>query len=135
MTFLEKLYNGAANADKVIEGYGNLLIFKREDIEALARHRTEICSNCDKQSFLYVDEKGERKTFVGTTIDFHNMIDTRMLHTNHKVHLANACTQCGCGLPAKVRSTSSSCPLKKWEAVKDEAKILGKEITRVAIEE
>ena len=69
-------------------------IFKREDVEEIAKHRMDICKGCD----LYTeDDKG---CMVKGT--------------------APCCNQtlggCGCSLGFKTRSLSSECPNGHWKA-------------------
>lgn len=78
---------------QILEGVKNS-IFKREDVEAIATERMEICRACD----LY-DRIGPGCVVIGTE---------------------PCCDQtkggCGCSLGLKTRSLSSECPLGKWKA-------------------
>lgn len=78
---------------QILEGIANS-IFKKEDVEEVARYRMHICQNCP----LY-DYKGEGCMVPGT---------------------APCCDEkqggCGCSLNIKTRALSSSCPLGKWKA-------------------
>jgi hypothetical protein len=78
---------------QILEGVTNS-IFKREDVEEIAKHRMDICLFCD----LYTeDNKG--CMVAGTT---------------------PCCNQelggCGCSLGFKTRSLSSECPKEHWKA-------------------
>jgi hypothetical protein len=78
---------------QIVEGITNS-IFKKEDVEEIAKHRMSICHFCD----LYTeDDKG--CMVVGTS---------------------PCCNQdkggCGCSLNFKTRSLSSECPKGHWKA-------------------
>jgi hypothetical protein len=78
---------------QILEGITNS-IFKKEDVEEIAKHRMSICHFCD----LYTeDDKG--CMVVGTS---------------------PCCNQdkggCGCSLNFKTRSLSSCCPKGHWKA-------------------
>lgn len=83
------------NRGQILEGVMNS-IFKKEDVEIIAKERMNICVNCD----LYDDGKDATACVVSGT---------------HP-----CCNQqkggCGCSLLFKTRSLSSSCPLNKWVA-------------------
>ena len=79
---------------QIAEGIFNS-IFKKEDVEELAKQRMEVCLACD----LY------------TTEDEGCMVVLSSPCCNFKKG------GCGCSLGLKTRSLSSDCPLKKWEAV------------------
>lgn len=81
---------------QIIEGITNS-IFKREDVEEIAKERMNVCLSCD----LYIDSG-----------------DGCMVPGTHP-----CCNQdkggCGCSLSLKTRSLSSSCPHPngaKWSA-------------------
>lgn len=86
---LKKLKNALKNADKITEGFINT-IFKKEEIEAIAKARFKICENCEM-----FDLKGDKCFAPGTQ---------------------PCCGNCGCSLNFKTRSLSSNCPLEKWDA-------------------
>ena len=76
-----------------MEGVTNS-IFKREDVEQIAKHRMEICTFCD----LYTeDDKG---CMVAGTTPCCNL----------------TLGGCGCSLKFKTRSLSSECPKGHWQA-------------------
>lgn len=79
--------------NQILEGIANS-IFKKEDVEEIARYRILVCKFCD----LYTEED-EGCMVAGTS---------------------PCCDQlrggCGCSLKFKTRSLSSACPLGKWEA-------------------
>jgi len=78
------------NKEAILEGIKNN-IFKKENIEVIAKERNKICKACD---------------FLDTTGD------------NCAVPLTSpCCALCGCSLKFKLRSLSSECPEGKWEAV------------------
>jgi hypothetical protein len=78
---------------QIFEGIKNS-VFKKEDVEAVAKHRMSICKKCK----LY-DETGEGCMVPGTQ---------------------PCCNEkkggCGCSLSLKTRALSSDCPLNKWKA-------------------
>jgi hypothetical protein len=78
---------------QILEGVANS-IFKKEDVEEIAKSRMEICHFCD----LYTeDDKGCMVAGTGP-----------------------CCNQelggCGCSLKFKTRSLSSECPKGHWKA-------------------
>jgi len=73
-------------------------IFKKEDVEEIAKHRMQICNECA----LY-DVYG-----VGCMVPGSQPCCSENLGG------------CGCSLTLKTRSLSSECPLKKWEAILSE---------------
>lgn len=93
MSIKENLITIWKNKGQILEGITNN-IFKKEDVEAIALFRMNICQGCT----LY--------DFAGT--------GCMVPGTNP------CCNQdlggCGCSLNFKTRSLSSSCPLGKWEA-------------------
>lgn len=78
---------------QILEGVANS-IFKKEDVEEIARYRMLMCKFCD----LYTED--DQGCMVSGT--------------------SPCCDQlrggCGCSLTFKTRSLSSACPLGKWEA-------------------
>lgn len=78
---------------QILEGITNS-IFKKEDVEEIAKQRMGVCHYCD----LYT-ENDKGCMVAGTT---------------------PCCDQrkggCGCSLGFKARSLSSECPLGKWTA-------------------
>lgn len=78
---------------QILEGITNS-IFKREDVEEIAKHRMDICKFCD----LYTET--DKGCMVSGT--------------------APCCNQdlggCGCSLKFKTRSLSSDCPKGYWKA-------------------
>jgi hypothetical protein len=76
---------------QILEGVTNS-IFKREDVEEIAKARMDICFFCD----LYTES--DEGCMVGGT--------------------APCCNEkrggCGCSLKFKTRSLSSSCPMGHW---------------------
>jgi hypothetical protein len=78
---------------QILEGVTNS-IFKREDVEEIAKHRMDICLACN----LYTEE------------DEGCMVAGTGPCCNEKIG------GCGCSLGFKTRSLSSDCPLDKWKA-------------------
>jgi len=78
---------------QILEGITNS-IFKREDVEEIAKYRINICKFCD----LYTEN--DKGCMVNGT--------------------APCCNQelggCGCSLKFKTRSLSSDCPKGYWKA-------------------
>lgn len=85
------------NKGQILEGIKNS-VFVREDVEAIAQQRMQICNDC-----ALLDVQGEGCMVPGTQ---------------------PCCDEtkggCGCSLKFKTRSLSSDCPLNKWLAVMDE---------------
>ena len=77
----------------ILEGWKNL-IWANPQVEEIAKTRLKECGECPKRS-NYPQEVG----------------------------LNSTCLMCGCVIDAKVRSMKSECPLKKWEAKKDDENI------------
>jgi len=81
------------NKGQILEGVTNS-VFKREDVEEIAKARMDICFHCD----LY------------TLSDSGCMV----------VATSPCCNQekggCGCSLTFKTRSLSSECPMGLWKA-------------------
>ena len=79
--------------NQILEGVANS-IFKREDVEEIAKQRMNVCRRCS----LY-DDKGTGCMVGGTE---------------------PCCDEtkggCGCSLNLKTRALSSSCPKGNWEA-------------------
>ena len=71
---------------QILEGIKNN-IFKNDDIEDIASERQKICDDCTS--------KGDKCVMPGS---------------------GPCCGECGCSLKLKLRSLSSDCPLKKWNA-------------------
>ena len=88
---------------KIIEGLRNY-IFKREDVEDVARERFAICVLCKSY-----DDKGKECIVPGT---------------------GPCCKECGCCLQLKTRSMSSECPFGKWKALmsEEEEEILNEQL-------
>lgn len=86
------------NVKHIIEGIKNS-VFVREEVEAIAKERMEICAVCPKNS-----ANSDKEFF-----------DPGKYYSSKRpdVH----CTMCACNLHAKVRSLHTSCPIDKWGAV------------------
>lgn len=79
---------------QIVEGWKNV-VFKKDDVEAVARLRMEICDACSYSS------KNKPKSEKTIRPDIH-------------------CTNCGCPLISKTRCMSCECPIGRWGAVKTE---------------
>lgn len=78
------------NKEAILEGIKNN-IFKKDNIEAIAKERNKICKTCEFQDTIGND---------------------------CVVPLTNpCCSKCGCSLKFKLRSLSSDCPEGKWLSV------------------
>lgn len=97
------------NLKHVLEGITNS-IFVREEVEALAAKRYEICSSCSKNSKVIKDHIEKGNTTVQGPYYSTNRPDEH-------------CSMCACNIHAKVRSLHTECPIGKWKAVanKEEA--------------
>lgn len=135
MTVIEKILAGVTNADKIVEGYGNMLVFNPPAVAALSKHRLEICAGCEEQIFTFRNESGSNEQFKGTTEAFNALLRERVIPPTTHARYPNACGKCGCNLPAKTMSTKSDCPLKKWLKVTEELKAIGSEYTRISVAE
>ena len=89
---LNKIIGAFGNIDKILEGVKNN-IFKKEDVEQIAKLRWQQCSICPA-----LDETGDKCAVNGTQ---------------------PCCADCGCSLGIKLRSLSSDCPKGKWKAFMD----------------
>ena len=89
---LNKIIGAFGNLDKILEGVKNK-IFKKEDIEQIAKLRYQHCIPCK-----HFDDEGSSCAVKATK---------------------PCCSACGCSLAIKLRSLSSSCPKGKWPAVMD----------------
>lgn len=74
---------------QILEGIKNN-IFKKEDVEAIARQRNTICHMC-----IHIDFEGKKCGMPGTQ---------------------PCCAECGCSLKFKTRAMSSECPKHFWGA-------------------
>jgi hypothetical protein len=82
--------------DKIFEGISHS-IFKRDDIEAVARERLQICRS--------------------NTCGFHDPNGTSEAAV---IKGAESCASCGCKLAWKTRALSDECPVGKWKALLNE---------------
>lgn len=94
------------NLKHVLEGITNS-IFVREEVEALASVRYEICKGCSKNS--------NNKYSSSVVFDPGPYYSTNRPDEH--------CSMCACNIHAKVRSLHTECPIGKWKAVanKEEA--------------
>ena len=88
-----KLLKIFTSLDQIAEGIKNN-IFKKEDVEMVAKLRWQNCKICK-----HIDQKGDSCTAIGTQ---------------------PCCAECGCSLAWKMRSLSSECPIGRWKAVMSE---------------
>lgn len=86
---LKQLKSAVKNLDKIAEGTFNT-IFKKENVELIAKERMDICNKCE-----LIDNQGDKCFAPGT---------------------GPCCGDCGCSLKFKIRSLSSECPKGKWNA-------------------
>lgn len=97
MSIQENILRIWKNKGQIIEGITNS-VFKREDVEAIAHQRMQICNKCE-----LLDVQGDGCMVAGT---------------------GPCCDErkggCGCSLSFKTRSLSSACPKGFWEAELDE---------------
>lgn len=93
MSLKENVIQIWKSKEQILEGITNS-IFKREDIEEIAKNRIDICTFCD----LYTE------TNIGCMVP----------------GTAPCCNKelggCGCSLSLKIRSLSSNCPMGYWKA-------------------
>jgi hypothetical protein len=87
---INKILGALGNIDKIAEGIKNK-IFKKDDVEEIARQRWAECKLCP-----LLDREGKTCAVSGTQ---------------------PCCADCGCSLGIKMRSMSSACPKGRWEAV------------------
>ena len=87
---ISKLLSAIGNARQIAEGVKNK-IFKKDDVEAVAKLRWMECKVCP-----LLDKKGKTCAVSGT----------------HP-----CCSDCGCSLSLKLRALSSSCPKGRWGAI------------------
>lgn len=80
---------------QIIEGITNS-IFKREDVEEIAKHRMEICKSCPSKMY---DEKGDGCMVPGSQPCCNENVGG-----------------CGCSLNLKTRSLSAACEQGHWDA-------------------
>jgi hypothetical protein len=89
---INKILGAFGNLDKIAEGIKNK-IFKKDDVEAIAKMRWAECKMCP-----LLDRKGLSCAVKGTQ---------------------PCCSDCGCSLSIKIRSLSSACPKGRWGQVMD----------------
>ncbi len=75
---------------KILEGIKNK-IFKKEDVEIIAKTRLTICSTCE-----HIDKEGSSCIVPGTS---------------------PCCKLCGCSLALKTRALSAECDDGRWMAL------------------
>jgi hypothetical protein len=93
MSLKSSIFKIWKNKGQILQGIANS-IFKKEDVEAVAQQRLQICKECA----LY-DVHGDGCTVPGTTPCCNEKLGG-----------------CGCSLSLKTRALSSECPLGKWGA-------------------
>jgi hypothetical protein len=87
---ISKLLGALGNIKQITEGVKNK-VFKKDDVEAVARLRWQECKICP-----LLDKKGKACAVNGTQ---------------------PCCSDCGCSLSLKLRALSSACPKGRWKAV------------------
>lgn len=90
---INKLLGALGNLDKIAEGIKNK-IFKRDDVEAVAKMRWLECSVCP-----LLDREGSSCAVNGTQ---------------------PCCSDCGCSIGLKIRAMSADCPKGRWKAIMPE---------------
>ena len=90
---INKLLGTLGNLDKIAEGIKNK-IFKRDDVEAIAKMRWLECSVCP-----FLDKEGSSCAVNGTQ---------------------PCCSDCGCSIALKIRAMSADCPKGRWKAIMPE---------------
>ena len=90
---INKLLGALGNLDKIAEGIKNK-IFKRDDVEAVAKMRWLECSVCP-----LLDREGSSCAVNGTQ---------------------PCCSDCGCSIGLKIREMSADCPKGRWKAIMPE---------------
>jgi len=90
---ISKLLGALGNLDQIAEGIKNK-IFKRDDVEAVAKVRWLECKVCP-----LLDTKGDHCAVNGTQ---------------------PCCSDCGCSISLKIRAMSSDCPKGRWKAIMPE---------------
>lgn len=95
----------------ILEGITNS-VFKKEEVEAVAQERLEICRRCEFNS-KNAEARGEQ-----------------IFRSDEH------CLSCGCNLYLKTRAMSAQCPLDppNWEslATDEESQIILKELNKLA---
>ena len=90
---INKLLGALGNLDQIAEGIKNR-IFKRDDVEAIAKMRWMECKICP-----LLDREGSSCAVNGTQ---------------------PCCSDCGCSIGLKIRAMSSDCPKGRWKAIMPE---------------
>jgi len=79
--------------NQILEGIKNK-IFKKEDVELIAKERQNICDKCP-----HINKNGDKCYLKGTQ---------------------PCCSLCGCDLSLKTRALSAACDDNRWDAVLNE---------------
>ena len=87
---INKLLGALGNLDQIAEGIKNK-IFKKDDVEAVAKLRWMECKVCP-----LLDREGSSCAVPGTK---------------------PCCSDCGCSIALKIRAMSSDCPKGRWDAI------------------
>ena len=93
MKKLKSFIQAFKNIGKITEGVSNT-VFKKQNVEVIAKMRMDICNNCE-----LIDNEGS-ECFAANT--------------------QPCCSACGCSLKFKTRSLSSECPQGHWDALMTE---------------
>lgn len=87
---ISKLLGALGNLDQIAEGIKNR-IFKKDDVEAVAKLRWMECSICP-----LLDKVGKSCAVTGTQ---------------------PCCSDCGCSIGLKIRAMSADCPKGRWDSI------------------
>ena len=87
---INKLLGALGNLSQIAEGIKNK-IFKKEDVEAVAKLRWMECKVCP-----LLDREGDSCAVPRSK---------------------PCCSDCGCSIALKIRSMSSDCPKGRWDAI------------------
>lgn len=93
MKKLKSFIQAFKNIGKITEGVSNT-VFKKQNVEVIAKMRMDICNNCE-----LIDNEGSECLAANTQ---------------------PCCSACGCSLKFKTRSLSSECPQGHWDALMTE---------------
>tara|TARA_B100001778_G_C18489445_1_gene584354 strand:+ start:414 stop:836 length:423 start_codon:yes stop_codon:yes gene_type:complete len=90
---INKLLGALGNLDQIAEGIKNR-VFKKDDVEMVAKMRFQECKLCP-----FNDKAGTSCAVPGTQ---------------------PCCSECGCSLGLKLRALSASCPVGRWKEIMPE---------------
>jgi len=90
---INKLLAAFGNLDQIAEGIKNR-VFKKADVEAIAKLRWQECKICP-----LLDREGGSCAVNGTQ---------------------PCCSECGCSIALKTRALSADCPVGRWKSIMPE---------------